>query len=202
MARAPMDLFQEAVRATVMRWTALNLAVSYEFGDGHSENHRREELIQQTVAGFASAHAANKRWEYAPRTRPGPRAVRFFSPSGACPPANTRRTFRLPPRGGRPAYDALPLVHRAPDPTELEDFLDTYLQDHLNLFADDDSPHEVSVLICRLYELIVANRILEAQQLLSTPTAALDACVSMVRTLPLGCLPYAPCCRVEGVCQQ
>ena len=53
--------FAEAVRATVMRWTALNLAVSYQFGDGHSENHRREELIQQTVAGFASAHAANKR---------------------------------------------------------------------------------------------------------------------------------------------
>ena len=104
--RAPMDLFQEAVRATVMRWTALNLAVSYEFGDGHSENHRREELIQQTVAGFASAHAANKRWESAPRTRPGLRAVRFFSPGGACPPADTRRTFRLPPRGGRPACDA------------------------------------------------------------------------------------------------
>ena len=57
-----MDLFQEAVRATVMRWTALNLAVSYEFGEGHSENHRREELIQQMMAGFASAHAANKRW--------------------------------------------------------------------------------------------------------------------------------------------
>jgi hypothetical protein len=96
----------------------------------------------------------------------------------------------------------LPLVHRAPDPTELEDFLDTYMQDHFNLFADDDSPHEVSVLICRLYELIAANRILDAQQLLSTPTAALDACVSMVLTLPPGCLPYAPCCRVEGVCQQ
>ena len=107
------------------------------------------------------------------------RAVRVFSPGDACPPADTRRTF-LPPRGERPYVTRVALPHRAPDPTELADFLDTYLQDHFNLFADDDSPHEVSVLICRLYELIAANRILEAQQLLSTPTAALDACVAMV----------------------
>ena len=46
---------------------------------------------------------------------------------------------------------------RAPDPTELEAFLDNYLQDQLNLRADDDSPYEVSILICRLYELIVAR---------------------------------------------
>ena len=69
---------------------------------------------------------------------------------------------------------------RPPDPTELEDFFDKYLQDHFNLFADDDSPKEVSIVICRLYELIVAGRVQEAQQLLATPVASLDACVGWV----------------------
>jgi len=116
-----LELFSEAVRATFMRWTALNLAVSYQWGDG-SESQKREELAQQTISGFATAK-------------------------------------------------------RPPDPTELEDFLDNYLQDHFNLHADDESPYEVSILICRLYELIVAGRVQEAQQLLATPVASLDACV-------------------------
>ena len=116
-----LELFSEAVRATFARWTALNLAVSYQWGDG-SEGQKREELAQQIIHGFA-----------------------------------TKR--------------------RPPDPTELEDFLDMYLQDHFNMLADDDSPKEVSIVICRLYELIVAGRVQEAQQLLAAPVANLDACV-------------------------
>ena len=72
------------------------------------------------------------------------------------------------------------VVSRAPDATELEDFLDNYLQDNFNLFADDESPYEISKLICRLYELIVSDRVAEAQQLLATPVASLDACVNQV----------------------
>lgn len=45
------QLFGEAVRATYLRWTALNLAVAYQFGDGN-ESLKREELIQQTLCGF------------------------------------------------------------------------------------------------------------------------------------------------------
>jgi hypothetical protein len=45
------QLLGEAVRATYLRWTALNLAVAYQFGDG-SESLKREELIQQTLCGF------------------------------------------------------------------------------------------------------------------------------------------------------
>lgn len=115
-----LELFSEAVRATFARWTALNLAVSYRWGDGNEEQ-KREELVQHTIHGFAAKK-------------------------------------------------------RAPDPTELEDFLDTYLTDNFNLLADDDSPKEVSIVICRLYELIVAGRVQEAQQLLATPVANLDAC--------------------------
>eukprot|EP00277_Geminigera_cryophila_P039460 CAMPEP_0173101638 /NCGR_PEP_ID=MMETSP1102-20130122/36991_1 /TAXON_ID=49646 /ORGANISM="Geminigera sp., Strain Caron Lab Isolate" /LENGTH=192 /DNA_ID=CAMNT_0013995455 /DNA_START=77 /DNA_END=651 /DNA_ORIENTATION=- len=119
--KSALELFSEAVRATFLRWTALNLAVSYQWGDGN-ESHKREDLIQQTISGFATAK-------------------------------------------------------RAPDPTELEGFLDNYLQDQFNLSADDESPYEVSILICRLYELIVAGRLEEAQHMLSTPVASLDACV-------------------------
>lgn len=85
--KTALDLFSEAVRATFHRWTALNLAVGYSWGDGN-ENHKREDLIQQTIGGFATAK-------------------------------------------------------RAPDPTELEAFLDNYLQDNFNLHADDESPYEV-----------------------------------------------------------
>ena len=197
-----MDLFAEAVRATVMRWTALNLAVSYQFGDGHSENHRREELIQQTVAGFASAHAANKRC-----ARPPARAR-----SQRCPPccapgrfrrARARTHTHTHTHTGRDARcrSRARAARRAPDPTELEEFLDTYMQDNFNMFADDESPHEVSILIARLYELIAANRIEEAQQLLAAPTASLDACVAVVRCPP-GSLSTRPVCCAKVGCVQ
>ena len=52
--RQAFDLFAEAVRATFLRWTALNLAVSYQWGDGN-EGHKREDLVQQTLSGFATA---------------------------------------------------------------------------------------------------------------------------------------------------
>ena len=114
-------LFADAVRATCARWTALNLAISYSFGDGN-EAQKREDMVQQIVGGFAAKS-------------------------------------------------------RAPDPTELEAFLETYLQDNFNLFADDESPYEVSILVCRLHALISAGQIADAQQLLATPVASLDACV-------------------------
>ena len=59
--RTPIDLFAEAVRATYYRWTALNLAVSYQFGDDGQESRKREEMIQQTISGFEAAYTANKR---------------------------------------------------------------------------------------------------------------------------------------------
>jgi hypothetical protein len=45
-------LFCEAVRAVVHRWTALNLAVSHDWGNG-SAKEKREALVQETCAGFA-----------------------------------------------------------------------------------------------------------------------------------------------------
>ena len=57
MAAAPnaqgLALFPEAVRAVFERWTALNLAVSHNWGDGDSHA-KREELISHCVGGFAS----------------------------------------------------------------------------------------------------------------------------------------------------
>ncbi|EKX46840.1 hypothetical protein GUITHDRAFT_107196 [Guillardia theta CCMP2712] len=66
----------------------------------------------------------------------------------------------------------------APDPSELEEFLDQYLQEMFNTEADDDSPYEVSHLICRLFELVRSGSIEEARALLSAPAASLDQCVA------------------------
>mmetsp|Transcript_19709 Transcript_19709/g.40193 ORF Transcript_19709/g.40193 Transcript_19709/m.40193 type:complete len:184 (+) Transcript_19709:16-567(+) len=119
---AAPNLFPDAVRAVLQRWTALNLAVTHDWGDGQSEQ-KRETLFQQIVEGFST----------------GKKAV---------------------------------------DPTELEDFLDHFLENNFSTDADDDSPKEVSVLICRLHELISAGNIAEAQTLVATPITSLDNCVA------------------------
>jgi hypothetical protein len=82
------------------------------------------------------------------------------------------------------------------DPSELESFLDDYLVNQFATEADDNSPYEaiiisvpvvpsqanticlqVSHLICRLFALISAGNLEEAQSLLKAPTASLDACI-------------------------
>lgn len=46
-----LELFPEAVRSVFERWTALNLAVSHNWGDGDSLS-KREELITNCCGGF------------------------------------------------------------------------------------------------------------------------------------------------------
>mmetsp|Transcript_24387 Transcript_24387/g.57944 ORF Transcript_24387/g.57944 Transcript_24387/m.57944 type:complete len:188 (-) Transcript_24387:43-606(-) len=118
----PQALFADAVRAVLQRWTALNLAVTNDWGDGRSEE-KRDALFVQIISGF-------------------------------------------------------PAGKKAPDPTELETFLDQFMEQNFSTDADDESPYEVSCLICRLHELIMAGNIAEAQSLLANPVASLDACVA------------------------
>eukprot|EP00282_Hemiselmis_andersenii_P023493 CAMPEP_0172005510 /NCGR_PEP_ID=MMETSP1041-20130122/5082_1 /TAXON_ID=464988 /ORGANISM="Hemiselmis andersenii, Strain CCMP439" /LENGTH=169 /DNA_ID=CAMNT_0012659503 /DNA_START=71 /DNA_END=576 /DNA_ORIENTATION=- len=64
------------------------------------------------------------------------------------------------------------------DPSEVEEFLDNFLISQFNTDADDESPYEVSHLICRLHTLIHQGDIATAQGLLSSPVASLDKCVA------------------------
>jgi hypothetical protein len=43
--------FEEATRAVIQRWTALNLAVSNNWGDGDSLA-KREALVQQVLPSY------------------------------------------------------------------------------------------------------------------------------------------------------
>eukprot|EP00290_Baffinella_frigidus_P019825 CAMPEP_0180217458 /NCGR_PEP_ID=MMETSP0987-20121128/16963_1 /TAXON_ID=697907 /ORGANISM="non described non described, Strain CCMP2293" /LENGTH=184 /DNA_ID=CAMNT_0022177031 /DNA_START=14 /DNA_END=565 /DNA_ORIENTATION=- len=115
-----LELFPEAVRSVFERWTALNLAVSHNWGDGDSLS-KREELITNCCGGFMNGKKI--------------------------------------------------------DPTEVEDFLDGYMLANYTTEADDESPKEVSYLLCRIYDLLAAGQLEEAQNLLASPIASLDKCV-------------------------
>eukprot|EP00961_Rhodomonas_salina_P075281 1010060-Rhodomonas_salina.1 len=86
----PQALFADAVRAVLQRWTALNLAVTNDWGDGRSEE-KRDALFVQIISGF-------------------------------------------------------PAGKKAPDPTELETFLDQFMEQNFSTDADDESPYEVICL--------------------------------------------------------
>eukprot|EP00281_Chroomonas_sp_CCMP1168_P002539 CAMPEP_0206260068 /NCGR_PEP_ID=MMETSP0047_2-20121206/26869_1 /ASSEMBLY_ACC=CAM_ASM_000192 /TAXON_ID=195065 /ORGANISM="Chroomonas mesostigmatica_cf, Strain CCMP1168" /LENGTH=188 /DNA_ID=CAMNT_0053687081 /DNA_START=151 /DNA_END=714 /DNA_ORIENTATION=+ len=116
-------LFCDAVRAVVHRWTALNLAVSNDWGNGNSSE-KREAMVMEVCQGFAAKNNV--------------------------------------------------------DPSEVEQFLEEYLVSQFNTEADDESPFEVSHLICRLAQLIKEGNIAEAQALLSSPVASLDKCVAQM----------------------